>query len=73
MTNMIIKFYRGALATYQANPDKYSNGIYFATDSGEIFHGGKSYSGLLSESKSVKDASVVNGILTVTYSDDSSA
>lgn len=73
MTNMIIKFYRGALATYQANPNKYIDGIYFATDSGEIFHGGKSYSGLLSESKSVKDASVANGILTVTYSDDTSA
>ena len=37
----MIKFYRGLRESYS---EQHYNGIYFATDTGEILHGGKSYS-----------------------------
>ena len=48
----MIKFYRGSRASYDLS--KHGQGIYFATDTYEIIHNDKSYSGLLEESKSVK-------------------
>jgi hypothetical protein len=63
----MIKFYRGLRASY--NVETHGTGIYFATDTLEIIHNNKSYSGLLSESKSVKDITFANGVITVTYSD----
>ena len=63
----MIKFYRGLRASY--NVETHGTGIYFATDTLEIIHNNKSYSGLLSESKSVKDITFENGVITVTYSD----
>jgi hypothetical protein len=63
----MIKFYRGLRAAYVEAT--HSAGIYFATDTGEILHGGKSYSGLLEVGKSVADISLVNGVMTITYTD----
>lgn len=65
----MIKFYRGLKAAYDAAT--HSAGIYFATDTGEILHGGKSYSGLLEVGKSVANISLVDGIMTITYTDNS--
>ena len=65
----MIKFFRGLRSLY--NESTHSAGIYFATDTGEILHGGKSYSGLLEVGKSVKDISIVNGVMTITYTDNS--
>lgn len=63
----MIKFYRGLKSVY--NAEAYGSGIYFATDTGEILHNGKSYSGLLEVGKSVEDISLVNGVMTITYTD----
>jgi hypothetical protein len=63
----MIKFFRGLKAAYVEAT--HSAGIYFATDTGEILHGGKSYSGLLEVGKSVEDISLVNGVMTITYTD----
>lgn len=65
----MIKFYKGLRNLY--NEGTHGSGIYFATDTLEILHGGKSYSGLLEEEKSVKDITLVNGLMTITYTDDS--
>ena len=63
----MIKFYRGLRELY--NLSEHGSGIYFATDTCEILHNGKSYSGLLSADKSVKTIELVNGIIVVTYTD----
>ena len=63
----MIKFYRGLKAAYDVAT--HYEGIYFATDTGEILHGNKSYSGLLEVGKSVADISLVNGVMTITYTD----
>lgn len=65
----MIKFYRGSRASYDLS--KHGQGIYFATDTYEIIHNDKSYSGLLEESKSVKDITLSEGVMTVTYTDNS--
>lgn len=62
----MIKFYRGLRNLYT---DSHKNGIYFATDTGEILHDGQSYSGLLAVGKSVQDITLVNGVMTITYTD----
>lgn len=62
----MIKFYRGLRNLYT---DSHKAGIYFATDTGEILHDGKSYSGLLEVGKSVKDITLVDGVMTITYTD----
>lgn len=62
----MIKFYRGLRNLYT---DSHKPGIYFATDTGEILHDGKSYSGLLEVGKSVQDITLVNGVMTITYTD----
>lgn len=67
----MIKFYRGSRESY--NQSEHGIGIYFATDTGEIIHDGKSYSGLLEAGKSVTDITVSNGIMTITYSDSSTS
>lgn len=61
----MIKFYRGLKAKYDAS--KHSQGIYFATDTFEIIHNGTSYSGLLSESTDVKDITLADGVMTITF------
>ena len=61
----MIKFYRGLKAAYDVAT--HYEGIYFATDTGEILHGGKSYSGLLEVGKSVADISLVNGGQPIYY------
>lgn len=65
----MIKFYRGLRVNYSV--DTHGQGIYFATDTLEIIHNGYSYSGVLEVEKSVKDISLVEGVLTVTYTDNS--
>ena len=62
----MLKFYRGLRSLYT---DSHKNGIYFATDTGEILHDGKSYSGLLAVGKSVQDITLVDGVMTITYTD----
>jgi hypothetical protein len=64
---MIINFFRGPRASYSQT--LHGTGIYFATDTLEIIHDGKSYSGLLEVGKSVKDITLVNGVMTITYTD----
>lgn len=64
----MIKFYRGLRNLYDSNT--HGSGIYFATDTGEILHDGKSYSGLITTNKSVKDITIVEGVMTITYTDD---
>lgn len=64
---MTINFFRGLRASY--NQELHGTGIYFATDTLEIIHGGKSYSGLLEVGKSVKDIALSEGVMTVTYTD----
>lgn len=61
----MIKFYRGLKKSYS---EQHYNGIYFATDTGEILHGGKSYSGV-DLTKSVTDVTLTDGVLSITYSD----
>lgn len=63
----MIKFFRGLRSLY--NESTHGAGIYFATDTGEIIHGGKSYSGLLAVGKSVADITLVDGVMTITYTD----
>ena len=67
----MIKFYRGLRNSY--NVTTHGSGIYFATDTFEILHGGNSYSGLIEESKSVKDITIVDGVMTITYSDNTTS
>lgn len=66
----MIKFYRGLRSLY--NAEIHGVGIYFATDTGEIIHDSKSYSGLLEADKSVQDVTLVNGVMTITYTDGTS-
>jgi len=65
----MIKFYKGLRNLYDAS--KHGTGIYFATDTLEIIHNNQSYSGLLEESKSVKDITLIDGVMTITYTDNS--
>lgn len=64
----IISFYRGIKDAYAP---EHASGIYFATDTGEIIHNGKSYSGLLEVGKSVQNITLVDGVMTITYTDSS--
>jgi hypothetical protein len=61
----MIKFYKGLKSLY--NLDLYGSGIYFATDTLEIIHNGKSYSGV--QDKVVKDITWAEGSIIITYSD----
>lgn len=61
----MIKFYKGLKDLY--NLDLYGSGIYFATDTLEIIHNGKSYSGV--QDKVVKDITWSEGSIIITYSD----
>lgn len=63
----MIKFFRGLRSLY--NVTEHGAGIYFATDTYEIIHNGSSYSGLLSVDKSVANITLVDGVMTVTYTD----
>lgn len=65
----MIKFFRGPRGSF--NLETHGQGIYFATDTHEILHGEHSYSGLLAVGKSVKDITLEEGILTITYTDGS--
>lgn len=65
----MIKFYRGLRSLY--NQALHGAGIYFATDTLEIIHNNQSYSGLLAIDKSVKDITVSGGVMTITYTDNS--
>jgi hypothetical protein len=65
----MIQFFRGVRNLYDSA--KHGAGIYFATDTYEIIHDGNSYSGLLEEGKSVKDITLVEGVMTITYTDNS--
>lgn len=67
----MIKFYRGLRANYVQ--ETHGSGIYFATDTGEILHNGKSYSGVLAVNKSVADMTLADGVIIVTYSDGSTS
>lgn len=67
----MIKFFRGLKSLY--NLEKHGAGIYFATDTKEIIHNNESYSGLLEEGKSVKDITLVEGVMTITYTDNSTS
>lgn len=67
----MIKFFRGPKASYDLTA--HGNGIYFTEDTHEIIHDGDSYSGLLEADKSVKDITVENGVMTITYTDDSTS
>lgn len=61
----MIKFYKGLKSLYSL--DLYGSGIYFATDTLEIIHNGKSYSGV--QDKVVKDITWAEGSIIITYSD----
>lgn len=61
----MIKFYKGLKNLYSL--DLYGSGIYFATDTLEIIHNGKSYSGV--QDKVVKDVTWSEGSIIITYSD----
>lgn len=61
----MIKFYKGLRDLY--NLDLYGSGIYFATDTLEILHNGKSYSGV--PDKVVKDIAWTEGSIIITYTD----
>lgn len=61
----MIKFYKGLKNLYSL--DLYGSGIYFATDTLEIIHNGKSYSGV--QDKVVKDITQAEGYIIITYSD----
>lgn len=61
----MIKFYKGLKSLYSL--DLYGSGIYFATDTLEIIHNGKSYSGV--QNKVVKDITWSEGSIIITYSD----
>ena len=63
----MIKFFRGLRSLY--NVGTHGQGIYFATDTCEIIHNNKSYSGLLQESKSVQDIALEEGVMLITYTD----
>lgn len=67
----MIKFFRGLRSAY--NQTTHGQGIYFAIDTLEILHGGNSYSGLLEHDKSVKDITLVNGVMTITYTDNTTS
>lgn len=67
---MIINFYRGLKARYDLNLHK--TGIYFTTDTNEIIHDGKSYSGIIEEGKYVKDIAVNEGLMIISYTDGTS-
>lgn len=67
----MIKFFRGLRASYDVTT--HGAGIYFATDTFEIIHNNASYSGLLQEDKSVKDITLVNGVMTITYTDNTTS
>ena len=67
----MIKFYRGLKNSYDST--LHGSGIYFATDTFEIIHNGNSYSGLLSVGKSVENVTLADGVLTVTYTDKTTA
>lgn len=64
---MIIDFFRGLKSKYSL--ESHGSGIYFATDTLEILHNGNSYSGFVESGKSVKDITIVDGLMTITYSD----
>ena len=63
----MIKFYKGLREKYSV--ELHGNGIYFATDTYEIIHNNHSYSGLLAVGKSVSNITLAEGVMTVTYSD----
>lgn len=63
----MIQFFRGSRILY--NPETHGNGIYFATDTQEILHGDKSYSGKLDFGKVVEKVEQVSNTLKVTYTD----
>lgn len=67
---MIINFYRGLKSLYKQ--ELHGTGIYFTTDTLEIIHNGKSYSGIIEEGKYVKDISINEGIMTIIYTDGTS-
>lgn len=67
----MIKFYRGLKNRYDKS--NHGSGIYFATDTLEIIHDGSSYSGLVEVGKTVTDVSLVDGKLTITYSDNTTS
>lgn len=67
----MIKFFRGLRASYDVTT--HGAGIYFATDTFEIIHNNASYSGLLQEGKSVKDITLVDGVMTITYTDNTTS
>lgn len=64
---MIIDFFKGLKSKY--NVELHGTGIYFATDTLEILHDNKSYSGLVETGKSVTAITLVDGVMTITYSD----
>ena len=61
----MITFYRGLKELYSV---QHYDGIYFATDTKEILHGGQSYSGV-DLTKSVVNVILTDGSLLITYSD----
>lgn len=66
----MINFYRGLRSLYDAT--LHGEGIYFATDTFEIIHNGNSYSGVIKLDKSVKDVTITDGSLVITYTDNTS-
>ena len=72
-----VSFYRGHSGYYSSIENK-DGGIYFATDTGQIFVNGKEYGGLTEDQKAalssplVKSISVDNNILQVTYTNSDS-
>lgn len=65
----MIQFYRGSYSAYLDNIQKYKEGIYFATNTGQIFHGGQSYSGLTADDKLVENITLEGGVMRITYTD----
>lgn len=64
----ILKFYRGLEASYSSTT--HADGLYFCTDTGKIMLNGKQYGG--SSEKTVKDVTLEESVLKVTYTDSSS-
>lgn len=59
----MIKFYRGTKAKYQASPSTYTDGIYFTTDTAEIFINEQVYGKNADASVTTEDVVVAGGPL----------
>lgn len=72
-----VKFFRGSRQNYLDNLSKYTNGIYFAQDTAQLYLDGASYGvapeDLVKLENSVSGVSYANNTLTITYTGEKQA